>query len=103
MSGSSARDIAVQFKEQGITLTGRREQSVAKELEKVIPVASTTGAALLALVTVIGEVLGLKGKAAAIVVGVATGFSLLELISMDYQQTGGQSALAQVLGAPGRF
>lgn len=102
-SGSSARDIAVQFKEQGITLAGRREQSVAKELEKVIPIASTTGAALLAGVTILGESLGLKGKAAGMVVGVATGFSLLELISMDYQQSGGQSALAQVLGAPGRF
>lgn len=103
ISGSSARDIAIQFKDQGITLTGRREQSVAKELEKVVPVASTTGATLLALVTVVGECLGLKGKAAGMVVGVATGFSLLELISMDYQQSGGQSALAQVLGAPGRF
>ncbi|QLL33859.1 hypothetical protein HG536_0F01840 [Torulaspora globosa] len=103
MSGTSARDIAAQFKEQGITLTGRREQSVAKELEKVVPVASTTGATLLALVTIVGEFLGLKGKAAGMVVGVATGFSLLELISLDYQQSGGQSALAQVLGAPGRF
>lgn len=103
MSGSSARDIAVQFKDQGITLTGRREQSVAKELEKVIPVASTTGATLLAIVTIVGEFLGLKGKGAGMVVGVATGFSLLELISVDYQQSGGQSTLAQVLGAPGRF
>lgn len=103
MSGSSARDLALQFKEQDITLTGRREQGVAKELEKVIPVASTTGAALLAILAIVGEFLGLKGKGAGMVVGVATGFSLLELISIDYQQSGGQSALAQVLGAPGRF
>lgn len=103
ISGSSARDIANDFKEQGITLTGRREQGVAKELEKIIPVASTTGAALLAAITIVGEILGLKGKAAGMVVGVATGFSLLELISLDFQQNGGQSTLAQVLGAPGRF
>lgn len=103
ISGSSARDLAVLFKEQGITLVGHREQSVARELEKVVPVASTTGAAILSLVSVVGEFLGLKGKAAAIVIGVTAAFSLLEIISVDYQQSGGQSALAQVLGAPGRF
>lgn len=101
ISGSSARDIALQFKDQGITLTGRREQSVAKELDKVVPVASATGAAALALLVTFGEILGLKGKAAGIVIGVTSGFSILELITMDYQQSGGQSALAQVLGAPG--
>lgn len=81
-------------------MNGRREQSVAKELNKVIPVAAKTGAAILAAITVCGELLGLKGKAAGIVVGVAGGFSLLELITLDYQQSGGQSALTQVLGAP---
>lgn len=100
ISGSSARDVADEFKEQGITLNGRREQSVAKELNKIIPVAAKTGAAILAAITVCGELLGLKGKAAGIVVGVAGGFSLLELITLDYQQSGGQSALTQVLGAP---
>ncbi|CCE64622.1 hypothetical protein TPHA_0I01160 [Tetrapisispora phaffii CBS 4417] len=103
ISGDSANDLAEQFKDQGITLAGRREQNIAKELEKVIPVAATTGAVVLALVTVAGEYLGLKGKAAAAVVGVAGGFSLLEIISLEYQQTGGQSALTQVLGVPSTF
>ncbi|SCV03788.1 LAMI_0H10968g1_1 [Lachancea mirantina] len=101
ISGSSARDISVQFKEQGITLTGRREQSVAKELEKVIPVASGAGAGVLAVIVATGELLGLKGKGASIVIGITSAFALLELITVDYQQSGGQSALAQVLGAPG--
>lgn len=103
VSGSSARDLATQFKEQGITLVGHREQSVARELNKIVPVASTTGAALLSAVALAGEFLGLKGKAAAMVIGITSAFSLLEIISADYQQSGGQSALAQVLGTPGRF
>ena len=53
------------------------------------------------MITVIGESLGLKGKAAGIVVGIAGGFSLLEVITIEYQQSGGQSALNQVLGVPG--
>ncbi|CCD23524.1 Ssh1p NDAI_0B04900 [Naumovozyma dairenensis CBS 421] len=100
ISGSSARDLAAEFKDQGITLTGRREQNIAKELDKIVPVASNTGAAMLALLAVTGELLGLKGKAAGIVIGIAGGFSLLELITLDYQQSGGQSALSSVLGAP---
>ena len=101
ISGSSARDVALEFKDQGITLMGRREQNVAKELNKVIPIAAVTGASVLSLITVIGESLGLKGKAAGIVVGIAGGFSLLEVITIEYQQSGGQSALNQVLGVPG--
>ncbi|CAR30491.1 Ssh1p [Lachancea thermotolerans CBS 6340] len=100
ISGSSARDISEQFKEQGITLTGRREQGVTKELDKIVPVAATTGAIVLGLLVACGELLGLKGKGASIIVGVSGGFALLELITAEYQQSGGQSALAQVLGAP---
>ncbi|CCH60069.1 hypothetical protein TBLA_0C02600 [Henningerozyma blattae CBS 6284] len=98
ISGSSAKDIANDFKEQGITLTGRREQNIAKELEKTIPTASTTGAAVLALTTAVGEFLGLKGQAAGMVVGVCGAFAILEFVTLEYQQSGGQSMLAQVLG-----
>lgn len=100
ISGQSARDLAKEFKDEGITLTGRREQSIAKELNKVIPLASMTGAAVLSIITILGELYGLKGKAAGIVVGVSGGFAILELISVEYQQTGGDSALTSVLGVP---
>ncbi|AET38071.1 Ssh1p Ecym_2332 [Eremothecium cymbalariae DBVPG len=103
ISGSSARDLGLQFKEQGITLIGHREQSVAKELSKVIPVAATSGAAVLALLVSAGELMGLKGAAAGIVVGLTSAFALLELITMEFQQSGGQSALAQALLGGGGF
>ena len=100
ISGQSARDIAKEFKEQGLTLAGRREQNIAKELNKSIPLASATGAAIIAVIAAVGELLGLKGKAASMVIGVCGGFSLLELITLEYQQSGGASAFSQVLGAP---
>ncbi|CAL9736289.1 sec sixty-one protein homolog [Monosporozyma servazzii] len=100
ISGQSAYDLAKEFKEQGLTLAGRREQNVGKELDKSIPLASATGAAVLAIITIAGELLGLKGKAASMVIGVCGGFSLLELITLEYQQAGGNSALSQVLGNP---
>ena len=97
ISGSSAFDIAKEFKDQGVTLAGRREQNIAKELNKIIPTAAMTGAALLGLLTVAGEFLGLKGKAAGIVVGIAGAFSLLEIVTLEYQETGGSSTLASML------
>ncbi|CCF55799.1 hypothetical protein KAFR_0A03640 [Kazachstania africana CBS 2517] len=97
ISGQSARDIAKDFKDQGITLTGRREQNISKELNKIVPVASTTGAAILAAITVLGELLGLKGKAAGMVIGIAGGYSILEIVTLDYQQNGSGSNLGQVL------
>ncbi|CAL9731727.1 sec sixty-one protein homolog [Monosporozyma unispora] len=100
ISGQSARDLAVDFKEQGLTLAGRREQNVAKELDKPISLASATGAAVLAAIAIAGELLGLKGKATSMVIGICGGFSLLELITLDYQQNGSGSSLSQVLGAP---
>lgn len=99
ISGRSARDISRDFKEQSITLLGRREQNIAKELNKVIPTAAMTGAAVLALIATLGELLGLKGKGAGIVVGVSGGFSLLEIISLDFQQNGGESNLGNILQA----
>lgn len=102
ISGSSSFDISTQLKEQSITLIGRREQSVSKELEKVIPIAAITGAVILALITSLGELLGLKGAAAGIVVGLTSAFSLLEIIGLEYQQNGGRSTLAQVLGGTAR-
>lgn len=98
ISGNSSRDIANDFKEQGITLVGRREQNVGKELEKVIPVASVTGAVILGLITVAAELLGLKGKGAGIIIGVSGAFALLEVVTVEFQQSGGQSMLAQYLG-----
>lgn len=96
ISGSSARDVSKQFKEQDVALAGHRDAS--KELNRIIPVAAATGAAILALLVSAGELFGLKGKAAGIVVAVTSAFSLLELITLEFQQSGGQSSLAQMFG-----
>lgn len=81
--------MAKEFKEQGLILAGRREHNIAKELNKSIHLASAIGATIIAVISVIGELLGLKGKAASMVIGVCGGFSLLELITLEYQQSGG--------------
>ncbi len=96
ISGSSARDVGKQFKEQDVALAGHRDAS--KELIRIIPVASATGAAALAALVSVGELLGLKGKAAGIVVAVTSVFAILEIVTVEFQQNGSQSTIAQMLG-----
>ncbi|RLV96297.1 Sec sixty-one protein [Spathaspora sp. JA1] len=89
ISGSSPKDIAKQFKDQGISISGKRDISIAKELARVIPVASVSGAFLLAALAVVGELLGGLGKGVAIIIGVSSAFGVLEEFMMEYQQSGG--------------
>lgn len=99
ISGSAPKDIAAQFKEQGIVLQGRRDISVSKELQRVIPVAAVSGAAVLAVISQVGELFGTAGKGSAIVVAVGTAFSFLEIIATEYQQGGGSQNFGQLFGA----
>lgn len=91
ISGSAPKDIAAQFKDQGILLSGRRDISISKELSRVIPVAAVSGAAVLTLIAEAGEILGARGKGSAIIIAVGTAFSLLEIIATDFQQSGSQN------------
>jgi len=98
ISGSSPRDIAQQFKEQGISISGKRDISVAKELSRVIPVAAVSGAALLSASALVGEYLGGLGKGVSVIIGVCSAFGVLEEFMVEFQQSGGASQLTNALG-----
>ncbi|KAH3679882.1 hypothetical protein WICMUC_000625 [Wickerhamomyces mucosus] len=97
-SGSGPKDIAAQFKDQGVSISGRRDVSVSKELARVIPVAAVSGGLALAVLAEAGEVFGANGKAAAAVVAVGSAFSFLEEIASDFQQSGGSQNFGQFFG-----
>lgn len=96
ISGSSPKDISKQFKEQGISISGKRDISITKELSRVIPVASVSGAFVLAALAIAGELLGGLGKGVAAIIGVCGAFGILEEFMMEYQQAGGNSQLTNV-------
>lgn len=98
ISGSAPKDIAQTFKDQGIVIAGRRDVSVTKELAKIIPVASQTGAVVLAALALVGEMTGSRGRTVALTVGVCGAFSVLEDFMADYQQSGGASQIMSSLG-----
>lgn len=92
ISGSSPKDVTQQFKAQSIVIAGKREISITSELKKIIPKAAVAGALALAVVAVVGELLGISGKTAAVAIGLSGAFAVLEDFMIDFQQGGGSGS-----------
>ena len=58
VSGSSPRDVAKQLKEQHMVMQGRREESVYKELKRLIPAAAQFGGVCIGLLSVVADMIG---------------------------------------------
>ncbi|KAI5954771.1 SSH1 [Candida theae] len=99
ISGSSPKDIAKQFKDQGISIAGKRDIAISKELSKIIPTASITGAFALAALAVVGDYLGGLGKNGATIIGVSSAFGILEEFMVEYQQATGSQFSSALAGA----
>lgn len=96
-SGTSGKELAAEFKKQNISLGGKRDGLVVKELNKTIAVAASTGAAVVVAVTLGSELLGGLGRGAGAVVAIGSAFVFLEEFAGEMQQ-GGTSQFASVLG-----
>lgn len=98
ISGSAPKDISKQFTDQGITIAGKRDISITKELARVIPVASVSGAFVLAATAIAGDLLGGLGKGVASVIGLAAAFGVLEEFTIEFQQSGAGSQFGNAFG-----
>ena len=70
VSGSSPRDVAKQLKEQNLVMAGHREQSMYKELKRVIPTAAAFGGACIGALSVASDLLGALGSGTGILLAV---------------------------------
>ena len=70
VSGSSPRDVAKQLKEQGLVMAGHREQSMYKELKRVIPTAAAFGGAVIGALSVVSDLMGALGSGTSILLAV---------------------------------
>lgn len=66
VSGSSPRDVAKQLKEQSLVMAGHREQSMYKELKRVIPTAAAFGGACIGGLSVVSDLIGALGSGTSI-------------------------------------
>ncbi|BFZ61172.1 translocon subunit [Saitoella coloradoensis] len=79
VSGSSPRDVAKQLKDQQMVIAGHREQSMYKELRRVIPTAAAFGGACIGALAVASDLLGALGSGTSILLAVTIIYSYFEI------------------------
>lgn len=79
ISGTSPRDVAKQFKEQGLVIAGHRDTSAYRELKKIIPTAAAFGGAAIGALSVVSDMMGCLGSGTSILLSVTTIYGYYEL------------------------
>ncbi|CAN8253904.1 unnamed protein product [Cochlearia groenlandica] len=72
VSGSSARDVAKQIKEQGMVMSGHRETNMEKELNRYIPTAAACGGMCIGALTILADLVGAIGSGTGILLAATT-------------------------------
>lgn len=88
VSGSSPRDVAKQLKEQGLVMAGHREQSMYKELKRVIPTAAAFGGACIGALSVASDLLGALGSGTSILLAVTIIYGYFEMAAKEGDMAG---------------
>ncbi|KAI5848162.1 SecY subunit domain-containing protein [Tricharina praecox] len=83
VSGSSPRDVAKQLKEQGLVMAGHREQSMYKELKRVIPTAAAFGGACIGALSVVSDLSGALGSGTGILLAVTIIYGYFEIAAKE--------------------
>lgn len=83
ISGTSPKDVARQFKDQGLVISGKRETSVLRELKKIIPTAAAFGGATIGALSVGSDILGTLGSGASILMATTTIYGYYEIAAKE--------------------
>jgi protein transport protein SEC61 subunit alpha len=83
VSGSSARDVAKQLRDQQMVLKGHREQSLVKTLNRYIPTAAAFGGMCIGALTVVADFLGAVGSGTGILLAVTIIYQYFEMFNNE--------------------
>jgi protein transport protein SEC61 subunit alpha len=89
VSGSSARDVAKQLKDQQMVLPGHREESMVKQLNRYIPTAAAFGGMCIGMLTVVADFMGAIGSGTGILLAVTIIYQYFETFVKETKQEGG--------------
>ncbi|VVA29358.1 PREDICTED: transport [Prunus dulcis] len=78
VSGSSARDVAKQLKEQQMVMPGHRDSNLQKELNRYIPTAAAFGGLCIGALTVVADLMGAIGSGTGILLAVTIIYQYFE-------------------------
>uniref|UniRef100_A0AC35TZL0 Plug_translocon domain-containing protein n=1 Tax=Rhabditophanes sp. KR3021 TaxID=114890 RepID=A0AC35TZL0_9BILA len=93
VSGSSAKDVAKQLKEQQMVMSGHREKSMVHELNRYIPTAAAFGGLCIGALSVLADFLGAIGSGTGILLAVTIIYQYFEIFVKEQQEMGGVSSL----------
>jgi len=91
VSGSQAKDVAKQLKDQQMMIAGHREHSAINLLNRYIPIAASFGGLCIGALSVFADFSGALGSGTSILLAVSIVSSLQETINKEQNESGGQS------------
>ena len=93
VSGSSAKDVAKQLREQQMVMRGHREKSMIHELNRYIPTAAAFGGLCIGALSVIADFMGAIGSGTGILLAVTIIYQYFEIFVKEQSEMGGMSTL----------
>jgi len=93
ISGSSAKDVAKQLKEQQMVMHGHRERSMIHELNRYIPTAAAFGGLCIGALSVLADLLGAIGSGTGILLAVTIIYQYFEIFVKEQNELGGMGTL----------
>ena len=90
VSGSSARDVAKQLRDQDMVMKGHRDGSLVRVLNKHIPVAAAFGGMCIGALTVFADFMGAIGSGTGILLAVTIIYQYFEIFA---KETSSESSL----------
>lgn len=93
ISGSSAKDVAKQLKEQRMIMHGHRDKSMIHELNRYIPTAAAFGGLCIGALSVLADLLGAIGSGTGILLAVTIIYQYFEIFVKEQNELGGMGTL----------
>jgi len=93
VSGSSAKDVAKQLKDQQMVMRGHRDKSMIHELNRYIPTAAAFGGLCIGALSVMADFMGAIGSGTGILLAVTIIYQYFEIFVKEQSEMGGMGAL----------
>jgi len=88
VSGSSAKDVAKQLRDQKMTMRGYRDSSLERELQRYIPTAAAFGGLCIGGLSVMADMMGAIGSGTGILLAVTIIYQYFEIFVKEQQEFG---------------
>jgi len=89
VSGSSAKDVAKQLKDQQMVMRGHRDSSMKKVLDRYIPTAAAFGGLCIGALSVTADFMGAIGSGTGILLAVTIIYQYFEIFVKEQADLGG--------------